>query len=84
MLTVIQPPIDLAFLAWVSMVPFILACSPKAKPKLLFAVAYFISFLYWLGNLYWLRPVTWPGWLAFCLYTALLWPILAFPSGTAE
>ncbi len=77
MLTVIQAPIDLAFLAWVSLVPFILACSLTAKPKVIFVAAYFVSFFYWLGNLYWLCPVTWPGWLAFCFYTALLWPILA-------
>jgi apolipoprotein N-acyltransferase len=27
--------------------------------------------------LYWVAPVTIVGWLLFCLYTALLWPILA-------
>ena len=77
MLTVIQPPISWAPLAWVSLVPFILACSPKTKPKPLALAAYIVSFCYWLGNLYWIGPVTWLGWLAFCLYTALLWPILA-------
>jgi apolipoprotein N-acyltransferase len=77
MLTVIQPPISWAPLAWVSLVPFILACSPAAKPKSLAVVAYLVSLCYWLGNLYWIGPVTWLGWLAFCLYTALLWPILA-------
>jgi len=76
-LTVIQPPIAFSVLAWVAYLPFILACSPKAKPKVIFAVAYCVSLFYWLGNLYWLVPVTCSGWLAFCLYTALLWPILA-------
>ncbi|MEE9370711.1 MAG: apolipoprotein N-acyltransferase, partial [Sedimentisphaerales bacterium] len=28
-------------------------------------------------NLYWIVPVTIVGWIAFCLYTAALWPILA-------
>jgi len=77
MLTVIQAPISLSALAWVSFVPFILACSPQAKPRRLALVTYVISLFYWLGNLYWVAPVTIVGWIAFCLYTALLWPILA-------
>ncbi len=77
MLTVIQPPISWAPLAWVSLVPFVLVCSPTAKPKPLALAAYLISLLYWLGNLYWIFPITVVGWAAFCLYTALLWPILA-------
>jgi apolipoprotein N-acyltransferase len=91
MLTVIQPPLGilgvslnlfgrieprLSWLAWVSLVPFILACSPDAKPRRLALVTYIISLCYWLGNLYWICPVTVLGWIAFCLYTASLWPIL--------
>ena len=77
MLTVIQPPIGWSLLAWVSLVPFILACSPQAKPKRLVLAAYIVSLCYWLGNLYWVFPITILGWATFCLYTALLWPILA-------
>jgi len=85
MLTVIQPPIDWSPLAWVSLVPFILVCSPNTKPlsagrladKPLALIAYIISLCYWLGNLYWVAPITILGWFAFCLYTAVLWPILA-------
>ena len=77
MLTVIQAPIGLSPLAWVSFVPFIIACSPKTRPRRLFLFGYVISLCYWLGNLYWVAPVTIVGWLLFCLYTALLWPILA-------
>ena len=77
MLTVIQPPFNWAPLAWVSLIPFILACSPSAKLLPLAIAAYLVSLCYWLGNLYWICPVTWPGWLAFCMYTALLWPMLA-------
>ena len=77
MLTVIQVPISWSLLAWVSFVPFILACSPDAKHRRLALVSYVISLCYWLGNLYWLIPVTIAGWIAFCLYTAALWPILA-------
>jgi apolipoprotein N-acyltransferase len=77
MLTVIQTPIGMAPLAWVSFVPFIIACSPKARVRRLFIFGYIISLCYWLGNLYWVAPVTIVGWLVFCLYTALLWPVLA-------
>jgi apolipoprotein N-acyltransferase len=77
MLTVIQAPISLSPLAWVSLVPFILACSPDAKPKSLALAAYLVSLCYWLGNLYWIAPITLLGWATFCLYTALFWPILA-------
>ena len=77
MLTVIQAPISFSLLAWVSLVPFILACSPDAKPRRLAIVSYVISLFYWLANLYWIVPVTIVGWIVFCLYTALLWPILA-------
>jgi apolipoprotein N-acyltransferase len=77
MLTVIQAPISWSGLAWVSLVPFILACSPAVKVKSLVLTAYLVSLCYWLGNLYWIYQVTWLGWLAFCMYTALLWPMVA-------
>jgi len=77
MLTVIQPPISWSFLAWVSLIPFILVCTPKAKPKSLVLTAYIISLCYWLGNLYWVAPITLIGWAAFCVYTAVFWPIMA-------
>ncbi|MHC4535183.1 MAG: apolipoprotein N-acyltransferase, partial [Planctomycetota bacterium] len=77
MLTVIQAPISWSSLAWVAFVPFIIACSPDTKPRRLILASYVISLFYWLGNLYWIVPVTIAGWIAFCLYTALLWPILA-------
>ena len=77
MLTVIQSPIGWSFLAWVALVPFILVCNPDSKPSSLFLAAYVISFFYWLGNLYWIEPVTAAGWVALCLYLALLWPLVA-------
>ena len=76
MLTVIQVPVSIFFSAWVAYVPFVLASSPHSRKLPLFIAAYVISLVYWLGNLYWLVPVTIPGWLTFCAYTALLWPLL--------
>jgi apolipoprotein N-acyltransferase len=76
LLTVIQPPFGIGFLAWVALVPFVIGCliSEKAWPAVL--AAYIISLLYWLGNLYWLILVTIPGGIAFCFYIAVYWPIL--------
>lgn len=76
LLTLIQPPFKLHFLAWVAYVPFILISSPDRKLKTLLPVSFFVSAIYWLGNLYWIAPVTAIGWLVFCIYTALLWPML--------
>jgi apolipoprotein N-acyltransferase len=84
LLTVIQPPFNIAPLAWVALVPFILACRPDAKAKELYITAYLVSAVYWLGNLYWMGFVTPMGWVTFCLYTALLWPLLVFCLRTAR
>jgi len=77
LLTVIQAPINLSLLAWVAYVPFIVACAPEAKPRRLFVVGYVTCVVYWMVNLYWVAPVTIAGWLVFCIYTGLLWSILA-------
>lgn len=77
MLTLAQQPIGIWPLAWVAYVPFILVCFSETKPSKLYLVAFAVSTCYWLGNIYWMSFVTVVGWIAFCLYTALLWPVLA-------
>ena len=92
MLTLAQAPIGWWPLAWIAYVPFIVACLPKQftaenaeknnkskkkVPDTFFIIAYVVGAFYWLGNLYWMSFVTVGGWLAFCLYTAILWPIMA-------
>jgi apolipoprotein N-acyltransferase len=77
MLTLAQPPIGWWPLAWIGYVPFVLACSTAEKPFRLCLPAWIIGACFWLGNIYWMSFVTVAGWIAFCLYTALLWPILA-------
>jgi apolipoprotein N-acyltransferase len=77
MLTLAQQPIGWWPLAWVAYVPFILVCFSETKPSKLYLTAFAVSTCYWLGNIYWMSFVTVVGWLAFCLYTALLWPVLA-------
>ena len=77
LLTVIQVPFDLHFFAWVALVPFILVCSPKARPWRLVWISYLVSLIYWLGNLYWIALVTVPAYILFCMYLGLYWPLLA-------
>lgn len=79
MLTLAQAPIGLWPLAWVAYVPFILVCSrfEKTTPDPFFLIAYIVGAGFWLGNIYWMSYVTVAGWISFCLYTAILWPILA-------
>ena len=77
LLTLIQVPVSWSFFAWVSLVPFVLVCSPSARVGRLVILSYLVSALFWLCNLYWMGPVTFSGWITFCLYTALLWPLLA-------
>jgi apolipoprotein N-acyltransferase len=79
LLTVIQAPIGWSFLAWVALVPFVLACSPQVRPRTLALLALGVGYLYWLGNVYWIAPITKIGWLAMSLYLALFWvlPVLA-------
>ncbi len=77
LLTVIQAPFSMGFLAWIALVPFILICSYHTKTRQLYWFSYLISSCYWLGNLYWIGYVTVPAYILFCLYLGLYWPLLA-------
>lgn len=77
LLTIIQPPVNLSLLAFVALVPFILACIYAERLWSLLLASYVIALLYWLFNLYWLIPVTTAGLVAGCLYLAALWPLAA-------
>jgi len=86
LLTVIQPPIDWSFLAWVAFVPFALACSPQVKTRTLAFAAFVVGYAYWLVNLYWIEPITTIGWLGMGLYLSLFWllPALAVQFARAK
>lgn len=76
LLTLIQLPFGFSFLAWVAYVPFILIVVSNTKASHLVLISYVVALVYWLGNIYWMGYVTVSGWMAFCAYTALLWPVL--------
>ncbi len=73
----IQPPLNIAPLAWIALIPFILVCSRQPKTSHLLITTYIIGAAYWLTALHWVGPVTAIGWIVFCLYTAFLWPLIA-------
>ena len=77
LLTVIQPPWGWSLLAWISLVPIVLACVSAKKTARLLCLVYTVGTVYWLGNLTWLIPCSAPGWLALGLYLAVIWPLLA-------
>ena len=77
MLTIIQAPFDISYLAWISWVPFIYTASNKNNKHFTYRACYIIALAYWLGNLHWMSMVTTAGWITFCIYTAAFWPLLA-------
>lgn len=76
-LTVIQAPFDVSWLAWVAWTPFILACKPDIRKRVLLPTAYGVGLLWWWGNLYWLAHLTFAGYLIFGMVQACYWPLLA-------
>jgi apolipoprotein N-acyltransferase len=77
LLSLISDPINLSILAWVALVPFLLACRPEVGMWKLAATALIISFFYWVGNLYWLWYVTPAGYLGLSVYLGVYWAVLA-------
>ena len=78
MLTLMQVPFGIGSLGWVCLVPFILVCHYEQKPLLIAVIAFLVSSVYWICNLWWIGLVTVPGYIAFCLYLGLYWPILVY------
>ena len=77
LLSVIHPPLNLSFLAWVAWVPFVLACRPDISTRRLMSCAYLAGLCFWFGNIYWLMIVSFPGYIAFSIVQAFYWPLLA-------
>jgi len=77
LLSLIQPPLCWSILAVLAYVPFGLACRSAVGTKRLAWMAYLVAAVYWMVNLYWIAPITIAGWIALCLYMAILWPIMA-------
>jgi len=77
LLSVISAPWNVSFLAWVALVPFMLACSPQTGKLKVAIAAGLVGFVYWVGNLYWLWFVTAAGQIGVSAYLAVFWVGLA-------
>lgn len=77
MLTFIQQPFAMSYLAWIGLLPIIFVCSPEHKKYKLFIIGYLCGAAYWLANLYWLSFPTMIGYISFCLYMGLYLPLIA-------
>jgi len=76
MLTVIQPPFTMDWLAWVAWVPFLWAVFSSLRTRTLAWTAYLVGAAYWLANVYWIGYVAAPAYVLFGLYLGLYWPLL--------
>ena len=64
------PKTDVWFLAWIGLVPLLLALEGK-RPKEAFGLSYLCGFLFFAGTLYWFIYVTALGAVLLLLYLAL-------------
>ena len=78
LLTFMQVPFGFGFLGWVCLVPFLLVCEFEKKGLVVAGIAFLVSSVYWICNLWWIGLVTVPGYIMFCLYLGLYWPVLVF------
>ncbi|MFA6186855.1 MAG: apolipoprotein N-acyltransferase [Phycisphaerae bacterium] len=76
LLTIIQLPFGVSFCAWFALVPFVLAAIGTEKTRTALFASYIISLIYWLANIYWLGFSAPAGWIVFCFFLALYWPLL--------
>ena len=70
MLTLMQEPMGWGFLAWVALLPWVLATAGAKSGGRGAIISYVFGLAYYLINLYWLIPVTPPGYGALCFYLA--------------
>ncbi|MEE8168914.1 MAG: apolipoprotein N-acyltransferase [Phycisphaerae bacterium] len=77
--TLTFPPINAWPLAYVCLVPWIVAVCTAVQSRWLYFVSYLLGVAFFAVNVYWLAPVTAPGYAALCLYFGLAFPLAALP-----
>jgi len=70
------PPLDFGPVAWVALVPWLLAVR-RARAGEAGFISFVAAFGLFLALLHWLRFVTVAGWFALAFYCALYWPLAA-------
>ncbi len=77
-LSVIQEPVGWSALAWVALVPWVLAVVRVRRGGWMLAIAYGLGLGYYLGNLSWLAGVTALGYGGLCVYMACFFVLSGF------
>jgi len=76
------PPIGLAWLEWVALVPLLCLIDQPGRPARLYLSAWLGGLVFWVYSMQWiweLHPDAWLGWISLAAYLSLFWPLfLAF------
>ena len=77
-MTLAFAPFDAWPLAYVALVPWVLALGCGANRRWTLLAATLAGGAFWFGNLYWLSWITFPGYAAMAIYLTLYWLIAAW------
>jgi apolipoprotein N-acyltransferase len=77
LLTVIFPPVEMEYLAFVALAPWLVMVL-RTTNREQWVISYLAGAGYYLANVWWLTPITIPGYISMALYMALFWPAAGF------
>ncbi|MCE5328417.1 MAG: apolipoprotein N-acyltransferase [Planctomycetaceae bacterium] len=72
-----QPPLDAWYVAYIAMVPWLMAIVPGRQGRWQVLCATLAGLLFWLVNVHWLSWITPAGYLAGAAYLSLYWLVAA-------
>lgn len=78
MMSVIFAPIDGWWLAYVALVPWLVAVCTARRVVWMHLTSYLTGVAFWFLHIYWLYGVTPPGHIALSLYLGAYWPVTAY------
>ncbi len=78
LLSVIFPPANGWPLAYICLVPWLVAVTSARRRAWMFFTSYLMGLAFWIFNAFWLSPITPPGWIALSMYLAAYFPLVAW------
>lgn len=75
--TALFPPVELPFLAWFALVPWLM-CVKNCPVSRHIPISYLVGLALAFITVFWLEPITVPGYIGTCLYLALYWVLAAW------
>jgi apolipoprotein N-acyltransferase len=78
MMSLIFAPIDWWPLAYVCLVPWLVAVTSAQRTTWMYLTGYLLGTAFWLLNIHWLYPITPPGHMVLSLYLGAYWPLIAW------